>query len=140
MPHRFARVCENKDMRIIAVLAVAGLLVPAVIFSQVPYGRRTRGSMSTNPGGLNVPAVTFQGTLKALSKKELRIDVEGEEQSLTFRVSGKTHFTKDGKVIKLANVTVGTVVAVDATRDPDQKFSALNVTVSPPKPTTPADQ
>ena len=121
-------------LRIIAALAVAGLLLPAAMFSQGAYGRRTRGPMSANPGSLNVPAVTFQGTLKALSKKELRIDVEGEEQSLTFRVSGKTRFTKDGKAIKPRDVTVGTIVAVDATRDPDQKFSASNVIVSPPKP------
>ena len=118
-------------MRIIAAWALAAVLVPAVMFSQ--YGRRTRGT-TANPGAYNTPAVTFQGKLKALSKKELIIDVDGSGESLTFRVSGKTHFVKDGKDIKLKDVTLGTVVAVDANREPDLKFSALNVIVNPPKP------
>jgi hypothetical protein len=115
---------------------IVGLLTPALMFSQ--YTRRPRG-YPTNPSVYDGPAVTFQGNLKALSKKELRIDVDAEEQSLTFRVSKKTHFLKDGKEIKLADVPLGTLVAVDAMRDPDQKFSALNVVVNPPKP-KPADQ
>ena len=125
--------------RITAALAVAALLAPVLMFGQGTYGRRTRGTAASNPSVYNLPAVTFTGTLRALSKKELRIDVESEEQSITFRVSGKTKFQKDGKEVKLATVTLGTIVAVDATRDPDQKFSALNVVVNPPKP-KPAEQ
>lgn len=126
--------------RIIAVWALAALLAPALMFGQYGYGRRMPGVYgTTNPGGYNGPAVTFQGNLKALTKKELRIDVDSEEKSLTFRISRKTHFFKDGKEIKPADVPEGTIVAVDAVRDPDQKFSALNVVVSPPKP-KPADQ
>jgi Domain of unknown function (DUF5666) len=121
--------------KIPAACILAILLAPALLLSQGGYGRRTRGgSGTTNPGGYNGPAVTFQGTLKSLSKKELRIDVDSDQQSITFRVTSKTHFLKDGKDIKPSGVTVGTIVAVDATRDPDQKFSALNVVVSPPKP------
>ena len=121
------------------IIAVA-LLSPALIFSQGVYGRRTRGPL-TNPGGYDGPAVTFRGNLKAISKKELRIDADSEQQSLTFRITRKTHFFKAGKEIKLSDVTVGTLVAVDAVRDPDQQFSALNVTVNPPpKPETPAPE
>ena len=125
--------------RIIAVWTLAALLAPALMFSQGTYGRRTRGTSTINPGAYNGPAVTFQGNLKSLNKKELRIDVDSEEQSISFRISRKTHFLKDGKEIKPADVALGTIVAVDAARDPDQKFSALNVVVSPPKP-KPADQ
>jgi len=78
--------------------------------------------------------VTFQGKLKVLTKKELIVEVDSGEESLTFRILKKTRFLKDGKEIKPADVTPGTVVAVDVARDPDQKFSALNVIVSPPKP------
>jgi len=121
--------------RIIAACALAALLTPALLFSQYGYGRRVPGSYGTaNPGGYSGPAVTFQGNLKMLGKKELRIEVASEEQGITFRVSRKTHFLKDGKEIKLADVKLGTVVAVDAIRDPDQKFSAMNVVVSPPQP------
>jgi hypothetical protein len=119
--------------RIIAAWVVAALLAPALMFSQGTYGRRTRGVNTANAGVYGGPAVTFQGNLKSLTKKELRIDLDSGEESLTFRISKKTHFLKDGKEIKPADVSPGTVVAVDAARDPDQKFSALNVIVSPPK-------
>ena len=119
-------------LRTVAIWFVV-LLAPALMLSQ--YGRRTRGPLATGTPGYDGPAATFQGNLRALTKKELRIDVvDSEEQSLTFRVSKKTHFLKDGKQIKLSDVPIGVIVAVDATRDPDQKFSALNVVVSPPKP------
>jgi hypothetical protein len=119
---------------------VFAILAPALMFSQGTYGRRTRGAANTtNAGVYGGPAVTFQGNLKSLTKKELRIDLDSGEESLVFRISKKTHFLKDGKDIKPGDVPVGTNVAVDAARDPDQKFSALNVIVSPPKP-KPADQ
>jgi hypothetical protein len=121
--------------RIIAACFLAGLLTPAIVFSQYGYGRRVRGPIGANPTVSDLPAATFQGNLRAITKKELQIDVvDTEQQSLTFRVSKKTKFLKDGKEIKLKDVTTGTLVAVDATRDPDQKFSALNVVLNPPKP------
>jgi hypothetical protein len=117
--------------------AIVVLLSPALVFSQVGYPRRTRGANTGNLGGYDGPAVTFQGKLKALSKKELRIDTDTEQQSITFRVTSKTHFLKDGKPIKPSDVSLEITVAVDAVRDPDQKLSARNVIVSPPKPKQP---
>jgi hypothetical protein len=126
--------------RFIAACVLAGLLAPALMFSQYGYGRRVRGPVAANPSVSDLPAATFQGNLRSLNKKQLIIDVvDAEAQSLIFRVSKKTKFLKDGKEIKLAEVTPGTIVAVDAMRDPDQKFSALNVIVNPPKP-KPAEQ
>jgi hypothetical protein len=125
-------VCENIAMlRII----VASILLPALLLGQVPYGRRPR-STGGGVGSVDTPPPTFLGKLKTISKKELRIDVEGEVQSLTFHVSRKTHFVKDGKEIKIEDIPVGVIVAVDAKRDPDLQFSALNVVVNPPKPKT----
>jgi len=96
--------------------------------------------MAGNVPGMDLPAATFQGNLRAVTKKDLTIDVkDASDQSLTFRISHKTKFIKDGKEIKRSALEVGTLVAVDATRDPDQKFSALNVIVNPPKP-KPAEQ
>src|SRR5580704_210894 len=107
--------------RIIVACLLAGILAPALLLGQYGYGRRVRGPIGANPNVSDLPAATFQGNLRAISKKELRIDVvDAEEQSLTFRVSKKTKFLKDGKEIKLKDVTPGTLVAVDAMRDPDQ--------------------
>lgn len=119
--------------------AFVSLLLPVLLLSQGSTGRRTRGTVGSSPGVYNVPSVTFQGRLKALTNKELRIDADTAEQSITFRVSRKTRFMKDGKPVKPATIAVGTVVSVDATRDPDLKFSALAVVVSPPK-AVPAEQ
>lgn len=124
--------------RFIAACALVALLAPAPVFSQYGYGRRR--IPSANPTVSDLPAATFQGNLRALNKKQLIIDVvDTADQSLTFRISKKTKFLKDGKEIKLKDVSVGTLVAVDAQRDPDQKFSALNVVINPPKP-KPAEQ
>jgi hypothetical protein len=122
--------------RTIAAWAIAALLTPALVFSQGNYGRRVPYGPygTTNPGVNGVPAVTFQGHLKVLTKKELIIDADSKEQALVFRVTRKTHFFKDGKETKLSDIPVGTLVAVDAMRDPDQQFSALTVVVDPPKP------
>jgi hypothetical protein len=111
---------------------LALLLLPALVLCQAPYGRRPRSTGGV--GSVDAPPPTFLGKLKTISKKELRIDVEGEAQSLTFHVSRKTHFVKDGKEIKIEDIPVGVTVAVDAKRDPDLQFSALNVVVNPPKP------
>ncbi len=112
--------------------SIAALLAPALLFGQY---RRMRGPVAGTTPQSDLPAVTFQGSLRAITKKDLTIEVaDASDQSLTFRITHKTKFTKDGKEIKRADISVGTLIAVDATRDPDQKFSALNVLVNPPKP------
>jgi hypothetical protein len=119
--------------RFLLVSVLAALVLPVLSTAQVGYGRR-RGPVAATAtsGPYDGPAVTFQGTVKSLSKKELTIDVDAEEQSLTFRVIKKTKFLKDGKEIKLADIAEGTHVSIDATREGDQKLSALNVMVAPP--------
>jgi hypothetical protein len=102
------------------------------------YSRR-RGPVAATAtsGPYNGPAVTFNGTVKAIAKKELTVDLDpadpdAERQSLTFRLSKKTKFLKDDKEIKASDLEAGMHVSLDATRDGDQKLSALNVIVAPP--------
>jgi len=92
----------------------------------------TKGTTTTGNSIYDVPAVTFEGKVKTVDKKEMRIEagVSGED-SLVFRITHRTHFLKNGKEIKHTDVAPGTPVAVDAYREPDQKFSAL---MNPPKP------
>ena len=116
--------------------ALLMLLLPGL--SPAQYGSRRRGpaSATANSGPYSGPAVTFHGTLKAMTKKELVVDLDAtepaeEKQSLTFRFSKKTKFLKDDKEIKPADVAVGTHITLEATRDGDLKLSALDVTVAP---------
>ncbi len=72
-----------------------------------------------------------------LTKKELIVDLDKagpteDQQTLTFRLSKKTKFLKDDKEIKPADLAVGMHITVDATRDGDQKLSALNVMAPTP--------
>lgn len=124
-------------MRHIAIfLVLLALLLPVRLLAQ--YSRRRGPSSATaNSGPYGGPAVTFSGTVKALTKKELVVDLDrpdpdAEQQSLTFRLSKKTRFLKGDQPIKLSDIEAGTHISLDATRDGDLKFSALNVMVAPP--------
>jgi len=124
-------------MRHIAMfLVLLALLLPARLPAQ--YSRR-RGPVSAtaNSGPYGGPAVAFNGTVKALTKKELTVDLDAtdpgaERQSLTFRLSKKTRFLKDDQPVKPSDIEVGTHISLDATRDGDLKLSALNVMIAPP--------
>jgi len=124
-------------MRIVVVsIALLALLLSAQLPAQY-YPRRGPVAATATAGPYNGPAVTFHGTLKALTKKELIVDLDKSEstddqQSLTFRFSKKTKFLEKDKSIKPADLAVGAHVTIDATRDGDLKLSALNVLVAPP--------
>ncbi|MGA2135322.1 MAG: hypothetical protein ABSH50_23790 [Bryobacteraceae bacterium] len=101
------------------------------------YPRRSGPVAATaNAGPYKGPAVTFHGTVKALTKKEIIVDLDKAEaaqdqESMTFRLSKKTKIQEKDKDIKPADIAVGTHIWVDATRDGDLKFSAVNVMVAP---------
>jgi hypothetical protein len=121
-------------MRHVAIpILLLGLLLPARLPAQ--YGRRYPASATANAGPYNGPAVTFNGTVKTLTKKEVIVDLDrpdpgADPQSVTFRISKKTKFLKDDQPIKLSDVEVGAHISLDATRDGDLKLSALNVRVA----------
>ncbi|MFN7997528.1 MAG: hypothetical protein U0Q18_28175 [Bryobacteraceae bacterium] len=124
----------------ISVLVIASALVFASVAAG-QYARRSRGSsMATaTTGPYNGPAVTFHGTLKSVTKKEILLELDAveqnEDQSLTLRRSGKTKFFKNEQEVKASDIPLGTKVTLDATRDGDMKLSALRVAVSPsPQP------
>jgi len=119
-------------------IAIFPLLLALLLPAQLPgqYSRRRSTSATANSGPYGGPAVTFNGTVKVLTKKELTVDLDPadpdtERQTLTFRVSKKTKFVKADQPIKPSDVEVGAHISLDATRDGDLKFSALNVMVGP---------
>lgn len=123
-------------MRHIAILTVLlALMLPARVPAQ--YSRRRGPAAATATSGpYSGPAVTFNGTVKTLTKKELIVDLdpadaEAERQTLTFRLSKKTKFLKDDQPIKPTDIAAGTHISLDATREGDLKLSALNVIVAP---------
>ncbi|MGA2594615.1 MAG: hypothetical protein ABSH32_32350 [Bryobacteraceae bacterium] len=130
-------------MRTIAIFAALLVLLPVLCPAQGGYSRRRPSTATATAGPYTGPAVTFHGTLKALTKKELIMDLDAadrthdqaeqtEDQSITFRVSRKTKFLKNDQEIKPADIPVGTHLTLDATRDGDLKLSALNVMVAVP--------
>ena len=122
-------------MRYIAIFPVIlALLLPVRMPAQY-YPRRGPVSATATSGPYSGPAVTFNGTVKAVTKKEIIVDLDpadsgADRQSLTFRVSKKTKFLKGDQAIKPSDIGLGTHISLDATRDGDAKFSALNVMVA----------
>jgi hypothetical protein len=120
-------------MRHIAILTMLlAVLLPARLPAQ--YMRRLPSSATANAGPYSGPAVTFNGTVKTLTKKELIVDLDppdpgAERQTLTFRLSKKTKFLKGDQPIKPSDIEGGTHISLDATRDGDLKLSAVNVMV-----------
>jgi len=121
-------------------LAIVPLLLALLLPVRLPaqyYPRRGPVAATARSGPYNGPAVTFNGTVKALTKKELVVDLDrpdpdAEQQSLTFRLSKKTKFLKGDQPVKPSDIEAGTHITLDATRDGDLKFSALNVMIAPP--------
>jgi hypothetical protein len=116
-------------MRKIAVVPVVLLLVLAASPSQAR--RRRPSTAAATSGPYSEPPVTFYGTVKYISKKEISIDLDSEKQSLTLRCSGKTKFSRNGRQIKAAGIPAGAHVAVDAILAPDAELEALHVMVKP---------
>lgn len=117
--------------------ALLALLLPGLSPAQYASRRRGPASATANSGPYNGPAVTFHGTVKALTKKELVVDLDKKEptedqQSLTFRLSKKTKFLQNDQEIKPTGIAVGAHITVDATREGDLKLAALNVIAGPP--------
>ncbi|HUE02655.1 MAG TPA: hypothetical protein VMR62_24010 [Bryobacteraceae bacterium] len=125
-------------MRRIAILPVMLMfLLPGNMPAQY-YPRRLPSSATATAGPYNGPAVSFSGTVKSITKKQIIVDLDRAEpdadpQSLTFRVSRKTKFLKNDQPMNPADIASGSHISLEATRDGDQKFSALNVTVAAPE-------
>lgn len=124
-------------MRFLAVVALfAVAILPAHLAGQ--YSRR-RGptSATATAGPYKGPAVTFNGTVKSITKKDVLVELDrndpsADQESLTFRFSKKTTFTKADQTIKATDIAVGNHVSLDAIREGDQKLTALNVIVGEP--------
>jgi len=80
---------------------------------------------------IQVPLVTMRGTLRVLNKKELIIDA-GDDKLVIFRRLKKTKFLKGAKEIPESEFAVGAELVVEASRERDGEFDAVNVFLGEP--------
>ena len=109
------------------------LLMPCLLVAQYRTPRRATGANTNSTGAYNLPAVTFHGTLKVISGKEVVI-ISDEQQEIAIHRTRKTKFLKTDKEIKPGDIPAGAPVSVDVTKAPDQSLLAVNVFVDSPKP------
>jgi len=121
-------------MRHLAILALI-LAFALPMCAPAQYVRRRPVTATANSGPYNGPAVAFNGTVKVLTKKEMVVELDrpqagADQQTMTFRLSKKTKFLKGDQPIKSADIAEGTHISLDAVRDGDLKFSAVNVIIA----------
>ncbi len=126
------RISGTTTIRNLAVLLLL-FSAPFTLFGQYPRARRPSGSPATLDGFKGV-VVNFHGKLKILDKKKIVIETE-EKELLNIRLSGKTKFFNNGKVIKPASIDLETPVTVDAIEDTGLTVLAIDVTVDSPQKT-----
>jgi hypothetical protein len=111
-------------------LLIALLLLPCTVVAQRSRPAGKKGQPSKIPD-LVMPAVTMRGTLRQVNKKEIVMD-SGDDQIVTFRRVKKTRFLEGSKSAPESAFKAGAAIAVEATREPDGEFDALNVYLGEP--------
>lgn len=81
------------------------------------------------------PLVSMRGTLRSLDKKVILIEA-GEDRIVTFRRLKKTKFLKGAKEIPESDFKAGAAVLVEATRERNGEFDAVNVFLGEPPGST----
>jgi hypothetical protein len=108
------------------------LLLPLLIFPQNKRpATRTRQGRGGAPKEEVVPPVIMRGTLRSLNKKEIVIDA-GDDRIVTFRRLKKTKFLKGTKEIPEIEMLAGAAIVVEASRERDGEFDAVNVFLGEP--------
>lgn len=123
--------------RVLATAVTAALLLTAapVVWAQQQQPSRQRGQQRNNgtrqnPAQVPIVAGDFQGTLRSLERKKLRLDVN-EDQNVEFVRDHKTKFLRGDQEIDAKDLPVGTRVTVEATKHPSGDLVALRVIVKP---------
>lgn len=112
--------------------AVAALIL---LVSTLPLAAQTRRGGGV-PRQTSLPAAnntapdlvaSFAGKVLISTKKQFTILIAEGEHELTFRLSGKTDFFDGAKKMKLEDLAVGDIVAVDAKRDAIGQLDAVHI-------------
>ena len=115
------------------VLVFLALLTEGPVVAQ---SRRVRQSTSKAAGtdpSLAVAVATFNGTLKAVTKKEVTVDLDSGN-TVEFRLSRKTEFYLGGKKVALSDLAPEAVVKVEGNKDGFGYLTATKITVKQETP------
>jgi hypothetical protein len=107
-------------------------LAPVALDAQ--KGRRGRSSnAATHPEAFKGIIVTFHGTLKKITKKEILLESEDNHELLTFRRNKATKFLNNDAEIKPGAIDLESAVTVNASEDVDLHLMAVSLSVRVPK-------
>lgn len=97
-----------------AVLLLTVAAAPAQMRRR-PVGSviRPGGNPNAGPDVLTLAVATFDGTLKAVAKSTLQVEVS-DGNVVTLHVDKKTEFREGDRLVKIAEIANGTLVTADA--------------------------
>lgn len=87
----------------------------------IPIPGRGKGSKDTS-----APTVTAEGILRKIDAKNLTIEAD-DTRILTYKLTDKTKFLRDGKEIKSSDLHLGDKIQVEARQDTEDYLYAANV-------------
>jgi len=115
------------------VLVAFVFLAPIALDGQMRGRRGTSSAAPVHPEPYKGVVVTFNGTLKKLTKKEIIIESADNHELLTFRRNKATKFLDNGVEVKPGAIDMETAVTVDAAEDVDLKLMAIDLSVAASK-------
>ena len=118
-----------------AVLILLALLTEMPVMAQ---GRRGGVRQSTNPAAgtnpvLSAAIATFNGTLKAIGKKVVTVDLD-TGNTVEFKLSKKTEFYVGEKKVTAKDLAVEAVVKIEGNKDGFGVLTATKITVKQETP------
>jgi hypothetical protein len=129
------KVCAAKTYSWPAACAFLALFLLAPVALDAQKGRRGRSSSATtHPEAFKGIIVTFHGTLKKITKKEILIESgQDNHELLTFRRNKATKFLDNDAEIKPGAIDLESEVTVNASEDVDLQLMAVSLSVGVPQ-------
>lgn len=129
------KVCAAKTYSWPAAFAFLALALLAPVALDAQKGRRGRSSSATiHPEAFKGIIVTFHGTLKKITKKEILLESgQDNHELLTFRRNKATKFLDNDAEIKPGAIDLESEVTVNASEDVDLQLMAVSLSVGVPQ-------
>ena len=124
---------KRMSVSAVVVLVFLAMLAESPVMAQ---SRRVRQSTSKAAGtdpSLAVAVATFNGTLKAVTKKEVTVDLDSGN-TVEFRLSKKTEFYLGEKKVALNDLATESTVKIEGNKDGFGYLTATKITVKQETP------